>query len=210
MELWTGSLSWWKYHWPDLNSAGLFRPNLLLNSLKTQHSNPNPNSVANQLCVLTSLLLPHPSSSLTDSLASLNLLCHTKTDARFMRDAPKAVWSIPYISEAFFSKFKIEFYCISFKIEFYCISFFWSVLTSRLHFWNSPAVTIRLSNSWCGCSFKPEIIKIGQSSHKMYSNNILNFQESTTILNACTSLETYWMHLVIWPFWFLMRMSKKG
>ena len=27
--------------------------------------------------------------------------------------------------------------------------------------------------------------KIGQSSHKMYSNNIVNFQESTTILNAC-------------------------
>ena len=28
----------------------------------------------------------------------------------------------------------------------------------------------------------------------MYSNNILNFQGSTTILNACTkSLETYWM-----------------
>ena len=31
-----------------------------------------------------------------------------------------------------------------------------------------------------------EIIKIGQSSHKMYSNNLLNFQESTTILNVCT------------------------
>ena len=31
----------------------------------------------------------------------------------------------------------------------------------------------------------------------MYSNNILNFQESTTILNACTkSLETYWIHRV--------------
>ena len=28
--------------------------------------------------------------------------------------------------------------------------------------------------------------KIGQPSHKMYSNNILNFQESMTILNACT------------------------
>ncbi len=38
----------------------------------------------------------------------------------------------------------------------------------------------------CSCSFEPEIIKIGQSSHKMYSNNILNFQESTIILNACT------------------------
>ena len=42
------------------------------------------------------------------------------------------------------------------------------------------------SNCCCSCSFEAEIIKIGQSSHKMYSNNILNFQESTTILNACT------------------------
>ena len=42
------------------------------------------------------------------------------------------------------------------------------------------------SNSCCSCSFKPEIIKVGQSSHKMYSNKMLNFQESTTILNACT------------------------
>ena len=40
--------------------------------------------------------------------------------------------------------------------------------------------------SCCSCSFKAEIIKIGQSSHKMYSNNIVNFQESSTILNACT------------------------
>ena len=49
---------------------------------------------------------------------------------------------------------------------------------------------------------KPEIIKNGQSSHMMYSNNIVNFQESTTTLNAYTkkkkkkSLETYWMHHV--------------
>ena len=42
------------------------------------------------------------------------------------------------------------------------------------------------SNPCCNCSFEPEIIKIGQSSHKMYCNNIVNFQESTTILNACT------------------------
>ena len=42
------------------------------------------------------------------------------------------------------------------------------------------------SNCCCSCSFKSEIIKIGQLSHKMYSNNILNFQESMTILNACT------------------------
>ena len=36
------------------------------------------------------------------------------------------------------------------------------------------------------CPFEAEIIKIGQSSHMMYSNNIVNFQESMTILNACT------------------------
>ena len=42
------------------------------------------------------------------------------------------------------------------------------------------------SNCCCSCWFEPEIIKIGQSSHKMYSNNIVNFQEPTPILNACT------------------------
>ena len=42
------------------------------------------------------------------------------------------------------------------------------------------------TNCCCSCSFEPEIIKIGQSSHKMYSNNIVNFQVSTTILNAHT------------------------
>ena len=41
-------------------------------------------------------------------------------------------------------------------------------------------------NCCCSCLFEPEVIKIGQLSHKMYSNNILNFQESMTILNACT------------------------
>ena len=43
------------------------------------------------------------------------------------------------------------------------------------------------------CSFEPEIIKIGQSPRKMYSNNILNYQESTTIVNACT--KKVWKHI---------------
>ena len=41
-------------------------------------------------------------------------------------------------------------------------------------------------NSCCSCSFEPEIIKIGLSSYKMYRIKIQNFQESTTILKACT------------------------
>ena len=44
------------------------------------------------------------------------------------------------------------------------------------------------SNCCCNCSFKPIIIKIGQSSHKMYGNKIMNFQESMTILNAPTKI----------------------
>ena len=131
--------------------------------------------------VLTSLLLPHLSSSLTDSLPSLNLLCHSKTDAGFMQDAPKAVWSLPYVSVAFFSKFKIQF-----------IAYRSSKVSSRpdcifeIHqLWQSGFSKV-YSNCCCSCSFEPEILKIGQSSHKMYSNNIVNFQGSMTILNACT------------------------
>ena len=42
------------------------------------------------------------------------------------------------------------------------------------------------SNYCCSCSYEPEILKISQLSHKMYSNKIVNFQESTTSLNAYT------------------------
>ena len=46
------------------------------------------------------------------------------------------------------------------------------------------------SNSCGSYSFESEILKIGQSCHKMYSNNIVNFQESSTILNA--HIEIVW------------------
>ena len=75
--------------------------------LKPQHSNPNLWPIKSG--VLTSLILPHHSSSLIDCLASLNLLCHSKTDARFMHDGRKAVWSIPYVSVAFFPSLKQNF-----------------------------------------------------------------------------------------------------
>ena len=51
----------------------------------------------------TPLIIPH-------RLPSLNLLCHSKTHARFMQDAPKAVWSIPYVSvAAYFPSLKQNF-----------------------------------------------------------------------------------------------------
>ena len=122
--------------------------------LKPQHSNPNLNPINSG--VLTSLLLPHLSSSLTDSLPSLNLLCHSKTDARFMQDAPKSVWRIPHVSVAFFSSLTHNFIAYhSSKVSdcIFEIHLLWQSGFSRVY-----------SNSCCSCWFEPEIIKIGQSS----------------------------------------------
>ena len=112
---------------------------------------------------LTSLLPTHLSSSLTTSLPSLNLLCHSKTDARFMQDAPKSVWSIPYVSVSFFPSLKDNFIAYrSSKV---------SDCPFETHpLWKSGFSRV-YSNSCCKCSFEPEIIKIVLSSHKMYSYN---------------------------------------
>ena len=135
-------------------------------------------------------LFPHLSSSLTDSLPFLNLLCHSKTDARFMQDAPKAVWSIPYVSMAFFPSLNHNFIAYRSPKVSDCIF-------ENHQLWQSGFSRV-YSNCCCSCSFEPEIITIGQSSHMMYSNKILNFQESSTILIACTKkrLETYWINHV--------------
>ena len=156
--------------------------------LKPQHSNPNPNCLANQLWCIdfltppTPLIIPHRLPAFLESLMPLKNWCSIH--------APKAVWSIPYVSLAsFFPSLKQNFIVYrSSKVSdcIFEIHQLWQSGFSRVY-----------SNSCCSCSFEAKIIKIGQSFHKMYSNNIVNFQESTTILNACTkSLETYWMHHV--------------
>ena len=151
--------------------------------LNPQHSNPMPNPTFWSINsgVLTSLRLPYLSSSLTDCLPSLNILCHSKTDAQFMQDGLKAVWSIPYVSVAFFARVKQNF-----------IAYHNSKVSSRpdcsfeIHQLRQSCFCRVYSNSCCGCLFEPEIRKIGQSSHKMYINDIRNFQKSTTIFNSCT------------------------
>ena len=98
-----------------------------------------------------------------------------------MQDGRKAVWSIPYVSVAFFSSLKHNFIAyLSYKVSSRPDRIF------EIHqLWQS-GFSMVYSNCCCSCSFEPEILKIGQSSHKMYSNNILNFQEFMPILNACT------------------------
>ena len=90
-----------------------------------------------------------------------------------MQDGLKAVWSIPYFSVAFFPSLKQNFIAYRSSKVSDCIFEIhqqWQSGFSRVY-----------SNCCCRYSFEPEIINIGQSSHKMYSNKILNFQESTPI-----------------------------
>ena len=172
-------------HCPDGNAteltlkcAGLFRGNHSWTPLKLQHSNPNPNPLVNQLWSINFLTPPTPLTSLTDSLPSLNLLCHSKTYDRFMQDAPKAfhtfLWHfLPGLKQNFIAYSSSN---VSSRPDcIFEIHQRWQSGFSRVYF-----------NCCCSCWFELEIIKIGQSSHKMYSNNIVNVQGSTTILNSCT------------------------
>ena len=158
MELWTGAMSWWKCHWPDLKSAGLFQRNLFLNSLNIETLTQTVWPINSG--VMTSLLLPHLSSSLTDYLPSLNLLCYSKTDARFMQDGRKAVWSIPHVSVAYFPSLKQNVIVYrSFKVSsrpdcIFEIHQLWQSGFSRVY-----------SNCCCSCSFEAEMIRISQSSN---------------------------------------------
>ena len=80
-----------------------------------------------------------------------------------MQDAPKAVWSTPYVSVAFFPSLKQNF-----------IAYRSSKMSSRpdcifeIHQLLQLGFSRVYSNCCCSCSFEREIIKIGQSSHKMY------------------------------------------
>ena len=100
--------------------------------LKSQHSNPNPNPLANPLWCIDFLIPPTPLIILHRHPAFLESLMPLKNWCSIY-----AKWSKSSLKHSIrfcgiFSKFKAEFYSISF------------FLASRLHFWNSPAVTISL------------------------------------------------------------------
>ena len=127
--------------------------------------------------VLTSLLLPPLSLPQTDYLPSLNLWCHSKTDARFMQDGWKAVWSIPYVSLTFFSNLKQNFMAYrSTKVSSRPDCIF------EIHqLWQSGFNKV-YSNCICSCSFEPEIKK------KMVCHLI-----------RCMTI-TYWIFKSLWQF----------
>ena len=177
MELWTGALSCWKYHWPDLKSAGLFPRNLFLN-LKPQHSNSNPNPLANQLWCIdfltppTPTIIPHKLPAFLESLMPLKKWCslHARYSKSSLKHSIRFCGIFPRLKQNFIAYRSSKVSDCIFEIHQ-----LWQSGFSRVY-----------SNCCCSCWFEPEIIKISQSFHKMYSNKILNFQESMTILNAYT------------------------
>ena len=157
--------------------------------LKPQHSNPNPNPLANQLWCIdfltppTPLIIPHRLPAFLESLMPLKNWCsiHARCSKSSLKHSICFYGIFPTLKQNFiaYRSFKVSS-CPDCIFEIHQL---WQSGLSRVY-----------SNCCCSCWFEAEIIKIGQSSHKIYSNNILNFQESTTFWNAC--LETYIMHHV--------------
>ena len=108
-SLWQG-WTCWLVHCPGGNATDpiwrVLASSLGISSwtpLKPQHSIPNPNlnPLVNQLWSIDFLTPPTPLIILHSLPAFL--------DARFMQDAPKAVWSTPYVSVAFLPSLKQNF-----------------------------------------------------------------------------------------------------
>ena len=146
--------------------------------LKPQHSNPNP--LVNQLWSIdfftppTPLIIPHRLPAFLESLMPLKNWCsiHARGSKSSLKHSIRFSGIFPSLKQNFiayrFSKVSSRPDCI------FEIHQLWQSGFSRVY-----------SNCYCSCSFKPEIIEIGQSFHKMYSNKILNF---TSILNVCTKM----------------------
>ena len=118
------------------------------------------------------LIIPHRLPAFLESLMPLKNWC--SIHARCSKSSLKHPTRFCDI----FSKFKTEFFAYRSSKVSDCIF-------EIHHQWHS-GFSREYFKCCCSCSFKPEIIKIGQWSHKMYSNNLLNVQESTIILNAYT------------------------
>ena len=144
--------------------------------LKPQHINPN--RLANELWCSdfltppTPLIIPHRLPTFLESLMSLKnwFSIHARWSKSSVKHSIRFCGIFPSLKHNF-----IAYRSSSRPDCIFEIHQLWQSGFSRVY-----------SNSFCSCWFEPEIIKIGQSSQKMYSNNMVNFQESRTILNACT------------------------
>ena len=149
--------------------------------LKPQHSNPNPNPLANQLWSIdfftppTPLIIPHRLPAFLKYLMPLKNWCslHARCSKNSLKHSIRFCGIFPSLKKNFIAYRSSK---VSSRPDWiFEIHQLWQSGFSRVY-----------SICCCSCSFEPVIIKIGPSSHKMYSNNIVNFQESMPILNAHT------------------------
>ena len=130
--------------------------------LKPQHSNPNPNSnyLANQLCFShlltppTPFNIPHRLPAFLESLMPLKNWCliHARLSKSCLKHSIRFCGIFPSLKQNFISyrssKVSTRPDCI------FEIHQLWQSGFSRVY-----------SKRCCSCSFEPEIIKFGQSSH---------------------------------------------
>ena len=150
--------------------------------IKSFGINPNPkpnrNPLDNQLWCIdfltpsTPLIIPHRLPAFLESLMPLKNWCtiHARWSKSSLKHYIRFCDIFPSLKQNFIAYRSSKVSDCIFEIHQQ-----WQSGFSRLY-----------SNSYCSCSFEPEIIKIGLSSHKMYSNSILYFEESTIIVNAST------------------------
>ena len=148
--------------------------------LKPQHSNPNP--LANQLWCIdfltppTPLIISHRLPAILESLMPLRNWCsiYARWSKSSLKHSIRFCGIFPSLKQNFIAYRSSKVSDCIFEIPQ-----LWQSDFSRVY-----------SNPCCSCLFEPEIIKTGQSSHKMYINNILNFQEfskKSGKLIVCTS-----------------------
>ena len=160
--------------------------------LKPQHSNPKPKPLANQLWSIdfltppTPLFIPQTPCLPWISYATQKLMLDScKMVEKHSEAFHTFLWHFPSLKQNFIaypsSKESSRADCI------FEIHQLWQSGFSRVY-----------SSCCCSCSCKFEITKIGQSSHKMYSNNIIAFSRVYDNFKYPyeKSLETYPMHLV--------------
>ena len=150
--------------------------------LKPQHSNPKSNPLTNQLWCIDFLTPP--------------------TTSHLPSQTPWLPWIYYATQKLKLDSCKMHKSSLNHSIRF-CGIFFPSLKQNFIAYCSSDVssrpdcifeihLLWQLGFSWvyssccCSCWFEPKIIKIGQSSHTMYNNNIVNFHVSTTISNAHT------------------------
>ena len=149
--------------------------------LEPQHSNPNPNPLANQLWYIdfltppTPLITPHRLPGFLESLMPLKNWCliHARYSKSSLKHSIRFCGIFPSLKQNFIAYRSSKVSDWIFEIH---------------QLWQSGFSRVYSNSCYCYL-FEAEIIKIDQLSYKIYSNNFKCLYKK--------SLETYWRHHIL-------------